>query len=552
MSAEQFPESRAGQIDAAVIYCRVSTTKQTIEGHGLQSQEVRCREYAEQHGYDVLAVFPDDVSGGGDFMGRPGMVALLSFLKAQPDRRFAVIFDDLKRFARDAEFHIKLRRELNTVGAKVECLNFKFEDTPEGEFIETIMAAQGELERKQNRRQVIQKMKARVQAGYYLFAPVYGYRYEKVPGRGRMLVPDEPAASIVREAFAGMAHGRFRSIGDVKHYLDEHSNISRCSNGGAHWSVVSDILRRKLYTGLITVKKWGIVDQEGIHEPLVSLADWLRVQDVLDGKAMAPRRKDINEDFPLRGFVCCADCGAPMTSCWSKSRNGVKHPYYLCAQKACPSKRKSIRRDDLETAVARVLERLVPAQKLSKLAGEMFQDIWNNRAAQSEATTQSLLREASQLQKQIDKLIDRLVNATGDSVIEAYEQRIAKMQQDKKVLMERINNLAVKQDTFSKTFEHAMRFLSNPYKVWEKGSFDLKRNVLNLVFSEPLVYCRNEGLRTAKTALPFKVLGDFSTKNLEVVGDPGIEPGVRLREGVTVPCHTLRPVAHAADALHLR
>jgi len=33
-----------------------------------------------------------------------------------------------------------------------------------------------------------------------------------------------------------------------------------------------------------------------------------------------------------------------------------------------------------------------------------------------------------------------------------------------------------------------------------------------------------------------------------MVGDPGIEPGVRLREGVTVPCHTLRPVAH----FHLR
>ena len=30
----------------------------------------------------------------------------------------------------------------------------------------------------------------------------------------------------------------------------------------------------------------------------------------------------------------------------------------------------------------------------------------------------------------------------------------------------------------------------------------------------------------------------------DLVGDPGIEPGVRLREGVTVPCHTLRPVAH--------
>ena len=36
-----------------------------------------------------------------------------------------------------------------------------------------------------------------------------------------------------------------------------------------------------------------------------------------------------------------------------------------------------------------------------------------------------------------------------------------------------------------------------------------------------------------------------------MVGDPGIEPGVRLREGVTVPCHTLRPVAHR-EALNIQ
>ena len=30
----------------------------------------------------------------------------------------------------------------------------------------------------------------------------------------------------------------------------------------------------------------------------------------------------------------------------------------------------------------------------------------------------------------------------------------------------------------------------------------------------------------------------------KMVGDPGIEPGVSRLEGVTVPCHTLRPVAH--------
>jgi DNA invertase Pin-like site-specific DNA recombinase len=165
----------------AVIYCRVSSPKQKLEGSGLESQEHRCREYADMKGYDVEAVFPDDASGGGDFMKRPGMVALLSYLDAQPDKSYVVIFDDLKRFARETEMHIKLRQAFKTRGALVECLNFKFEDTPEGKFIETIIAAQGELEREQNRRQVVQKMKARVEKGYYVFHPPVGYRYEKKP-----------------------------------------------------------------------------------------------------------------------------------------------------------------------------------------------------------------------------------------------------------------------------------------------------------------------------------------------------------------------------------
>lgn len=97
----------------AVIYCRISSRTQQ-EGHGLESQELRCRQHAEAKGYEVAMVFPDTVTGGGDFIQRPGMPSLLSFLDAYPDERFVVIFDDLKRHARDVELHIKLRREMNT------------------------------------------------------------------------------------------------------------------------------------------------------------------------------------------------------------------------------------------------------------------------------------------------------------------------------------------------------------------------------------------------------------------------------------------------------
>ena len=73
-------------------------------------------------------VFPDDITGGTDFMERPGMRAMLAYLDAKQGQSYVVIFDDLKRFARNTEFHIKLRREFAERGARVECLNFKFDN----------------------------------------------------------------------------------------------------------------------------------------------------------------------------------------------------------------------------------------------------------------------------------------------------------------------------------------------------------------------------------------------------------------------------------------
>lgn len=90
-------------------------------------------------------------------MSRPGMVDVLKYLRTHTHDDYVVIFDDLKRFARDTEFHIRLRKQLAAYNATVECLNFRFEDTPEGRFVETVIAASGELERLENRRQTLQR-----------------------------------------------------------------------------------------------------------------------------------------------------------------------------------------------------------------------------------------------------------------------------------------------------------------------------------------------------------------------------------------------------------
>lgn len=508
----------------AVIYCRVSSTKQATEGHGLESQETRCRHHAETMGYEVEAVFPDDASGGGDFMNRPGMVALLSYLDAQPDRKnYVVIFDDLKRFARDTEFHIKLRRAFRMRGARIECLNFKFEDTPEGRFIETILAAQGELEREQNSRQVTQKMKARVMNGYWVFKAPIGYRIEKVAGHGKLLVRDEPLASIAQEALEAYASGRFESQAEIKRFLENQPAWPKDRNGEIHWQRINEFLSQSLYAGRIDIPSWNIHGVRGKHEPLVSLETFQKIQERRNSLAKAPTRKDLHEDFPLRGFVTCGCCNQPMTACWSKGRS-AKYPYYLCDTKGCADYRKSVRREKIEGEFEALLLDMKPAEGLFNLAFDMFRDLWDAKAANIQTRTESLEQEMRGIESKVDQLLDRIVDASTDSVVTAYEKRIRDLETQKAIVREKIAACGRPMASFCETYRTAFDFLANPHELWRSPNIEDRRAVLKLVFAEKLPYHRNEGYRTAETTLPFKVLRDFRNVKSGMVEPRGVEP----------------------------
>lgn len=494
----------------AVIYCRVSDKKQKHDGDGLHSQEHRCRAYATSRSYEVEAVFHDDVSGGGDFMNRPGMVAMLRFLETQAHDGYVVVFDDLKRFARDTIFHLKLRQELAAYRATVECLNFKFEDTPEGQFVETVIAAQGQLERLQNRRQTLQKMKARLERGYYVFAAPVGYRYEKAEGHGRVLVRDEPRASIVREALEGYASGRFQLQAEVKRFLASHPEYPRDRSGEVRAQDVTNLLKRPTYAGYVEGPNWGVTLRKGHHEPLISFQTHRAIQDRLLGKAKAPARKNLSVDFPLRGAVVCGHCGTPLTACWTKGKY-LRYPYYLCPKRGCESYGKSIRRATIEGEFEALLHQLRPAPALFRVARAMFKDLWNQRLAMAETSRSGLEVELAKIEREVEQFLDRIAQAQLPSVVTAYENRIRRLEERKIEIGERIAHCGRPLRSFDETLRTSLDFLANPWNLWASERLEHKKAVLKLAFADRLAYVRNEGFRTPDLALPFKVLAQIGS-----------------------------------------
>jgi len=428
-------------------------------------------------------------------MERPGMVALLSYFDALPNENYVVILDDLKRFARDTRFHLDLRDAFRARGARIECLNFKFDDTPEGEFIETIMAAQGALERKQNGRQVAQKMKARMQNGYWIHNPPVGYKYETIKGRGKLLVHDEPLACIVREAFEGYALGRFQTQAEVKRFFETQPEFPRNGKGFITQQRVTDILKQPLYTGFICSKNYGLDWLEGRHEALISLELFDKVQGHRKGVAKAPTRKNVGKDFALRGFVTCGDCGTPLRSSWAKGRS-QNYAYYLCQTKDCASYGKSIPRDKIEGEVGEIVKTLQPRQNLFKLARAMFVHLWEQREVQAVGAMKSIDRQIQQTGKQVETMLDRIIEATNDTVIRTYEAKISELECSKLVLRQQKVKSVIPKGRMEEKLEPALQFLANPWKLWESGNTTLRRLVLKLAFADRITYHRNLGART--------------------------------------------------------
>ncbi len=505
----------------SLIYCRVSSKSQT-KGSGLSSQEHRCRQYAEAKDYEVCEVFTDDVTGGGDFMNRKGMVALLKYMDDHPQYRFVTVFDDLKRYSRDTEFHLRLKREMEKRGATRECLNFNFEDTPEGEFLETIVSATGTLERHQNARQTRQKTKARLEQGYWALSscPV-GYTFQKAEDSGKILVPDPVTAPIVKEGLEGFASGRFASQTELRRFFESQPDYPKNKRGKIYNAAVPRLLRKELYAGLLSCEAYGVSRRKANHEPLISIETHQRILARLDGGIYAPMRNDIDADFPLRGGVTCSSCGKPLTAGWCKGKI-KKYAYYFCDKRTEDCKG-VIPRDKLHSAYEDVLGSLKPSQGFLRVFKAMFKMQWEFKTEKSADLSKGFAEDANRLENQINDILTKILNLSNPRVIAAFENQIEDLERQKLLAVEKAQNAVRPRVPFEDMLKHAFSFLSNPQKLWNSGRLDLQRMTLRLAFAGPLVYDRKTASLNTKFSLPFSVLGKNFGEELKLVPRERIE-----------------------------
>ncbi len=475
----------------AIIYCRISS-KQQQEGGGLSSQEVSCRRYCNENGYNILNVF-SDVFTGWD-LDRPWLKKLFQFIddceKNSGEKVSLLVVDDIDRIARDYGVHLEITKELKRRGIEYQSVKMKFENTPVGTFMEGTMALQAQFFRLQNKERVISRQEARLLDGYRPWYYPIGYKTEKAPTWGKILVKDEPNATYVQEALELYANDTLNSIVEVKTYLkSKWINLNR--------STVGRMLNNILYTGMIEYKvntydkdgvlkkKRNIPLREGKHEGIISLETFKKIQRKLEGKRpYTHEKKFVNEEYPLRGYLVCSCCGLLLTGGKSRGKSGKQFPYYQF-NRSCIHKWKSINANTLHAQFEQILQANTLPDSLVDMVKNHIQEEYNFKMRKKKNRLVQMKKELDILEVENNNIVDKIAITQSEFVLQRLEKKIETNLQKFKQLKEDIQNLEQTTDITDK-IDLAFKVLANPHTIRKTETVENQQLLLGLVFSKKI------------------------------------------------------------------
>jgi site-specific DNA recombinase len=336
-----------------------------------------------------------------------------------------VLVHKLDRFARNRYDSAIYRRELQKVGARLIAVDQPIDDSPEGVILEALLEGMAEYYSKNLAREVMKGMtenayEAKFNGGWVPLG------YDITPNK--QYVINEHEADTIRLIFstklAGMSYG---AIADKLNILGRKTKRGRPFGKNS----IYEILRNEKYCGTYvfneTPKRVAgkrnnrikntaeeIIRIENAIPAIVSKADWLAVNEMLDSNKAGPRNID-KSSYILTGVLRCGECGSAITGFTvtkkGKNEERIRYRYYTChmgrKRNGECSHSKKHPADELETQVLDTIEReILNPDDINVLADKLWEEI---QVVNSSQDTENI--ELKKRLAEIEKKMDRITQA---------------------------------------------------------------------------------------------------------------------------------------------
>jgi site-specific DNA recombinase len=483
-----------------IIYTRVSTDEQANHGFSLPHQEQVILAYCKVKNYTVLQVVKEDYSA--KTFDRPEWNKILALIKSKRNAVDAIVFLRWDRFSRNSEESLRMIRVLlKNYGVEVETVEQQIDLTvPENKLLLAIYLTTPEIENQKNSIRTTEgSRKARLEGCWTGTAP-FGYSNARNEHGKSTLVPDKDAEHV-KEAFDLMAMGIY-SAEEVRKRLRK-KGVKLTKQG------FLNLLRNVAYLGNVLVKAHAKESAQivpGLHPPIVKNETFAKVQNVL--RAKRPNFKfgiNRSQEYPLRQFIVCPVCRRGLTASGSTSRNGTKHHYYHCTNKACDIR---YRLNDVHDDFNEYLQGVKVDKSILELYSAILEDVFQRDGQEG-------LREIEQLKAQ-EELIGARMKKVQDSYCDGittpaeYRSAMDRYSNEAAEYQVRINAKREEITPYKKYIAYGFSLISHLPEYYNRATLEVQHKILGSMFPKKLHYVNNSFRTTPKNSVLSLLLQEFN------------------------------------------
>ncbi len=316
--------------------CAVYTRKSSEEGleqafNSLHAQREACEAYIKSQaheGWKLVKTAYDDGGVSGGSMERPALQRLLAEVAA--GRINVIVVYKVDRLTRSLADFARIVETLDRHRASFVSVTQQFNTTSSmGRLTLNVLLSFAQFEREVTGERIRDKIAASKRKGMWMGGTIpLGYDVQN-----RELIVNGAEAATVREIF--QSYVRLGSGSKVQAELQQRGIVSKrwTSSSGRTWGgkafsrgALYWLLRNPVYVGRVAHK-----DQlyEGRQKPIIDLAVWERVREMLTAKSSAREQRPIVPGGrPLAGRLFDDQCNA-MSPTFTTKRTGRRYPYYV-------------------------------------------------------------------------------------------------------------------------------------------------------------------------------------------------------------------------------